>query len=308
MKNIKLGVALGGGGGRGLAHIGVLKGLEELGLVPSIIAGTSSGALMGALYAMYGDADKVREVVREALKSSEIEQLRLSFFRELDQPSKKSNLMARAVSTVRKIYSLTKQAGAHGLVDGKVLEDFLEILFEGKQVEGLKIAFGAVATDLVSTDEVVIRNGDLLKAVQASITRPGVFPAVRIRDMQLVDGGVTGIIPINAVRKMGADLVLAVDVRARNQRYFDATSGLDAVNRSENIMYKHLGDHILKDADLVVAPSVKRIHWADFRHLDFCYRKGEEAIIGIKPLLYKAVARKKWAKRFEKAAFWKKLF
>lgn len=176
----KIGLALGSGSARGLAHLGVIRALAEAGIEADFIAGTSMGALIGAIHA----AGKL-----EALEAT---------FQTFD--------WKKTVSFFDVV--LPKS----GLLDGAKISALVRAHVQAARIEALPKPFGAVATDLVSGEEVLIRSGDVIEAVRASISVPGIFTPVRSNGHILVDGGLTNPVPVSAVRAMGADIVIAVDL------------------------------------------------------------------------------------------------
>lgn len=176
----KIGLALGSGSARGLAHIGVIRAVEEAGIEIDCIAGTSMGALIGAVYA----AGKLDEL--EAVFATFDWKKTLSFF---DVVLPKS-----------------------GLLDGAKVGELVRGLVHAKSIEALNMPFQAVATDIANGTEVVIGSGDVIEAVRASISVPGIFTPVRSGDRILVDGGLVNPVPVSAARAMGADIVIAVDL------------------------------------------------------------------------------------------------
>lgn len=176
----RVGLALGSGSARGLAHLGVLRALAEAGIEVHCIAGASMGALVGAIHA----AGKV-----DALEAT---------FREFD--------WKKTVSFFDVV--LPKS----GLIDGAKVGELVRSHVHADAIEELPMPFAAVATDLASGEEVVIRDGDLIEAVRASIAVPGIFTPVRRNGRLLVDGGLTDPVPVSAARALGADYVIAVDL------------------------------------------------------------------------------------------------
>lgn len=176
----KIGLALGSGSARGLAHFGVIRALAEAGIEVEFIAGTSIGALVGAVYS----AGRI-----DALEAT---------FRSMDR--KKTRALFDFV--------LPKS----GLLDGARLSKLVHEHIQVNGIEALPILFHAVATDIQSGEEVVIRTGDIIKAVRASASVPGIFTPVRSNGRLLVDGGLVNPVPASTVRAMGANIVIAVDV------------------------------------------------------------------------------------------------
>ncbi|MGQ0596787.1 patatin-like phospholipase family protein [Aquabacterium sp.] len=176
----KVGLALGSGSARGLAHIGVLRAIEEAGIKVDLVAGTSMGAVVGAVYAagkMAGLADR---------------------FHAFDW---------------RQIAALIDPIlPRSGLIDGQRITDFVRAHVAAANIEDLPTPFRAVATCIMSGEEVVCASGDLIDAVRASISVPGIFTPVRSNGRVLVDGGLVNPVPVSVARAMGADLVIAVDL------------------------------------------------------------------------------------------------
>ena len=176
----KIGYALGGGGARGLSHIGVIKVLEEHDIYPDFIAGTSIGALVGALYASGLRADDIEREMRLGLRHlARLADFRLSF---------------------------------HGLIQGKRVAAALEPFLGGLTFADLEIPFACVATDILHGQQIVIRSGPVINAVRASISIPGLFTPVKVRGRYLVDGGLVNMVPVSTCRDLGADYVVGVNV------------------------------------------------------------------------------------------------
>jgi len=176
----KIGLALGSGSARGLAHVGVIRAIADAGIQIDCIAGTSMGALIGAVHA--------------AGKLDELE----TFFLDFDW--KKTASFFDVVLP------------RSGLLDGAKVSALVRSHIHADDIEALPIAFAAVASDLVSGEEVVLRTGDIIEAVRASISVPGIFTPVRRNGQILVDGGLINPVPASAARAMGAGFVIAVDL------------------------------------------------------------------------------------------------
>ena len=176
----KIGLALGSGSARGLAHLGVIRAIEEAGIEVDFIAGTSMGALIGAIHA-----------------AGKLDELESTF---LDFDWKKTVSFFDVV--------LPKS----GLLDGVKISELIRAHLHADTIETLLKPFAAVATDIVSGEEVVLRSGDVIEAVRASISVPGIFTPVRSNGHILVDGGLTNPVPVSTVRTMGADIIIAVDL------------------------------------------------------------------------------------------------
>ena len=179
MENIKIGLALGGGGALGIAHVGVLKALEENGIKPSVVVGTSIGALVGGVYATGMKIEKMEE------ESAKIKTLHL--------------------------YDVNLNTS--GFLSGRAaIKTLKKIMGKDYQIENLPTRFAAVAVDLKSAEELLLKNGSLINAIRASISVPGVFIPFKHDEKLLIDGGVLNNLPEDQVKNMGADVVLSVDL------------------------------------------------------------------------------------------------
>jgi len=176
----KVGLALGSGAARGWAHIGVLKALSEKNIEISYVAGTSIGALVGAVFAS-GKLLSLEDVIMK------LDWKQIAYFFDIKIPRS-------------------------GLIDGNKITNFIRKYVKGMMIEDLPIPFCAVTTDIQTGNEVVIKNGDILEAVRASISVPGIFTPVKKDGMILVDGGLVNPVPISVVRNMGAEYIISVDL------------------------------------------------------------------------------------------------
>lgn len=175
----KIGLALGSGAARGMAHIGVLKVFEEEGIEIDFIAGTSAGALIGALYAAGVSAARMEEVARE------LDWRRLAGLLDPTLPTS-------------------------GIIDGKKMSRFIADLLPVHTFEELRIPLAVTATDIQSGEGLFIKKGNLLEALRAALAFPGIFNPVRFGDRYLVDGGLCNPVPVDIVKQMGADTVIGV--------------------------------------------------------------------------------------------------
>jgi NTE family protein len=177
----RIGLALGSGSARGWAHIGVIRALEQAGIHPDIVCGTSVGAFVGAAY-VDGDLARLEEWVRSL--------------------------------TVQAVVGFLDVSLNGGLIKGERLIEFFRRHFVDKQIAELPLAFAAVATDLQTGREVWLQEGSVIDAVRASIALPGLFTPARREGRWLVDGGLVNPVPVSLCRAMGADCVIAVDLNA----------------------------------------------------------------------------------------------
>lgn len=253
---IKIGLALGGGAAKGFAHIGVIKMLEANGLTPSVLAGTSAGSVVGALYASGMNAFELQEKA-VALDEAKIRDLQFS---------------------------------SGGLVLGQKLEDYVNEQVQRKPLEQLAKPFVVVSTRLEDGERTVFARGNTGQAVRASSSVPGVFQPVTIGKYHFVDGGIVSPVPVDAVRNLGADIVIAVDI-SNKARGKAPENMLGALNQSIAIMGQKLGQAELARADIIIRPKVLDIGAADFGQRASAIVEGEKAAAALMPQIRERIAK-----------------
>ena len=221
-KNVKIGLALSGGAARGIGHIGVIKAFEEMGVDFDIVVGTSAGSFVGALYAYGWDSKQMLDAL-STLKTKDI---------------RKSNWFILPSSTDTMIETIEKLMGGQ-----KVFSD-------------LKKRFVAVATNLKTGKEVRIESGSVAKAVACSCAVPGAFKPVKWDDKLLCDGGLVNSVPVNVCRELGADYVLAPELKSFKSSKLE--NAIDMVREGERVVNEHK-DEIIKI--LNAKPKKKDIVW-----------------------------------------------
>ena len=275
----RIGLALGGGGAKGLAHLGVLCALEQEGINVDLLTGTSMGALVASVYAVEPQCGLVVERFQRYLESEEFKRTNPEFlyFHNHEEEPRYGGIFQRFASLIKKgifySQSLTKRAP----ISEENFSQNINFLLEEIEIQQTRIPLAIIALDLKSAKEVVIREGSLRTAVKASCAIPGILPPVRIGNRELVDGGWINRVPVGPAREMGADLVIAVDVVEVLDETEDYTTGLGIVMRTNDISRFALSRLQLKEADVVITPDVSGIHWSDFGHLEDCLRAGERA-------------------------------
>lgn len=247
---LKIGLALGGGGAKGFAHIGVIKMLEASGIHPDVVAGTSAGSVVGALYASGMDPFQLQRQAF-ALDEAKIRDVRLF---------------------------------SGGLVQGRKLQDYVNRLVGQRPIERLKLPFAAVATQLETGQRTVFVRGNTGQAVRASSSIPGVFEPVEISGRHYIDGGVVSPVPVDAARQLGADFVIAVDISARPDGS-NPQGMVNIVGQSISIMGQQLGAQEMARADVVIRPQLGDIGATDFEQKDQAILEGEKATLAAMPLI-----------------------
>jgi NTE family protein len=275
----RIGLALGGGGAKGLAHLGVLRALEQEGINIDLLTGTSMGALVASVYALAPQSNPVVERFQRYLESEEFKKTNPEFlhFHNHEEAPRYGGIFQRFASQIKKgifySQSLTKRAP----ISEENFSQNINFLLEEMEIQQTRIPLAIIALDLKSAKEVIMREGSLRMAVKASCAIPGILPPVKIGNWELVDGGWINRVPVRPAREMGADLVIAVDVAEVLDETEDYSTGLGIVLRANDISRFALSRMQLKEADVVITPDVSGIHWSDFGHLDDCLWAGERA-------------------------------
>jgi NTE family protein len=276
----KIGLALGGGGARGLAHLGVLEELERSGLAIDFLAGTSMGALVAAVYAQNPSAAAAVARFRAYLDSPEFKKTNLDF---LHAPGREDlprweGMFQRFACFIRKGIFYSQSLTRPAPISEENFSRNINFLLEDKSLEETAIPLAVVALDLKSCREVILQKGSIRRAVSASCAIPGILPPVKIQDGELIDGGWINRVPVRPARTLGADFVIAVDVAEGPEEETDFSTGLGIVLRTHDVTRCALSRLQLEEAEAIVAPDLSRIHWSDFGHLDECVRIGREAM------------------------------
>lgn len=248
----KIGLALGGGAARGFAHVGVIAVLEEAGLKPQLVVGTSAGSLVAALYA-------------SGKTSAQLQQTALN--------------MEEVAITDWMLPILGR-----GMFRGDALARYVNDLVASKPIEGMPMPLGIVATDLNSGQAVLFQRGDTGTAVRASSAVPAVFVPVKINGREYVDGGLVSPVPVRYARQMGADVVVAVDISSPPDGN-PAGDTLQILLQTFAIMGKTINQYELKDADVVVRPSLAGLKSADFSARQRAIDSGRAAMQAALPAL-----------------------
>ncbi len=278
-KLCKIALALGGGGARGLAHLGVLCALEREGITVDLLLGTSMGALVASVYALSPRCDFVIERFRRYFASEEFKRSNPEFlhFHGHEELPLYQGIFQRFSSYIKKGIFYSQSLTRKAPVSEEVFSQNINFIVDDVEIQQAQIPLAIVALDLVSAQEVVLREGSLRAAVKASCAIPGILPPERIGDRELVDGGWIDRVPIRPAIEMGADLVIAVDVAEGLGDREEYNTGLGIVLRTNDITRLALARRQLEEADVVISPDVSGIHWSDFGHLEECLAAGEKA-------------------------------
>lgn len=240
-----VGLVLGAGSARGLAHIGVLQVLKEEEIDIDFIVGSSMGAMVGAIYTSGADLYMLEKML----------------------DCMNTNLM------------LDVQVPRFGFVAGKRIDSFITLLTKNKSFDQLDPPLIAVATDLISGERVIFEQGPVVEAVRASISIPGVFTPVRKDDMVLVDGAVIDRLPVEVARDRGADIIIAVDVTFGPDKKVTIKNTIDVIMTSLDIMQKYHFDLCGSQADILIQPAVGNFASRDFENAKEIINLGRTATL-----------------------------
>ena len=274
----KVGLALGGGGVRGLAHIGVIQVLEKEGVEIDLIAGTSAGALIGGAYAAGMTTREITAKVDAYLKSSEFEESAIKSM-GLSFSTGPKSFFQKAQTFARNQYYLVKALFSPSILPAEDFQSLINYLLPDVDIRATRIPFYAVSTDLITGKQVVLSEGSLRQAVLASASVPGAVEPTRLGEWVLADGGVTSLVPVHAARAAGADIVIAVVVDRDLPQGTDIETAKDVLYRAGELTANALEAAELQNADVVIRPAVGDLHWADFSRSHTLIRIGEEAAL-----------------------------
>ncbi len=273
-KPLKIGIALGSGGARGLAHAGVLQVLEEAGIRADIVAGTSMGSIVGALYAQNPDPEWIWDKLKIYVSNKDFADYWAPFLPKNDQEAQSpQERLSGIFDFMQRKMIAVKTVTRPWIHERQKLLNPLSAAFGPLSFEDLPTPMAAVALDLVSGKMVVITSGPLVEGIYASSAIPAVFPPVRRDGMIIVDGGGPFRVPVEACRDLGADFVIAVDIPSFEETTFN--TGLDLILRSNTIARQRLNRLVCSQADFIIQPQVNEFHWADFGAGDACRARGQ---------------------------------
>jgi len=297
-EKLKVGLALGGGGARGLAHIGVLKVLERENIPISLITGTSMGAIIGGAYALKKDISAIEKITK---KYSEISEFNIDFSFSERERKNKPLFLKKMSDVLKKAYILNLELRKKYIDDGEGVKKIVKDLVDEAAFTDTKIPFAAVAADLVKGEKVILNQGKLFDALLASASIPGMFPPVILDKKKLVDGGIVDVVPIQAAQSLGANFIIAVSVNQTIKKRAEFNNAVEIFFRSDSITSAELRKLQLSFADIVITPKVGRFHWSDFSKPEQCIREGEMAA-------QNAISELKQKLKRMEPKWWRKLF
>ncbi|MFW1994425.1 patatin-like phospholipase family protein [Acinetobacter guillouiae] len=215
-------LVLGSGGARGYAHIGVIEVLEQHGIKPDFIVGTSAGSIVGSIYASGKSPEQLRQIALN-MKVGDVRDFKI---------------------------------GMKGFFDGQKVEDYVNKQIDQMSLEKMKIPMYVVATELQNGEKTIFNYGNTGQAVRASVSIPSMFIPTKIKGKEYVDGGLVSPVPVNIAKELGADIVIAVDILAQPVNT-ETTNVWGLFNQNINIMQNRLAAEELKNADIVIQPDLR---------------------------------------------------
>ena len=272
----RIGLALGGGGARGIAHIGVLRVFEQEGIPVDLIVGTSIGALVGGAFASGINTLRMEELIHSFLESPAFRNSAIKSIRDLHS-CKKLSVAQKIQAFFKNRYFVAQALFRIGMLQHEDFQAMIDYFLPDIQIQDCPLRFCAVATDLVSGQAVVLSEGPIRRAVMASCAVPGAVPPVEYDGKLLSDGGIVYLVPTTVARQQGAGFVVGVSVNTDLASDQEFRSAMDIYIRSTEIMGYHLEKCRLKDADIVLRPDVGRLHWTEFDLADHLIGEGMKA-------------------------------
>ena len=256
-------LVLGSGGARGYAHIGAIQVLEQSGIRPDFIVGTSAGSIVGSLYASGKNANQIRDIALN-MKASDVRDIRLDM---------------------------------KGFFDGQKVEDYVNEQVSDVPLQRLPIPMYVVATQLKEGKKVVFNYGNTGQAVRASVSIPSMFIPTKIGADEYVDGGLVSPVPVDVARKLGADIIIAVDILAQPM-YTETSNVWGLFNQNINIMQKNLAQIELKNADIVIQPDLReKVHIFDVSGRELTMQAGVDATVAQLGQIQKVFAQKNYKQK-----------
>ena len=274
-KNLKIGLALGGGGARGACHIGVLRVLEDNGIIPDVIAGTSAGSMIGAMYASELNAKIVEEKYMKHIQSENFKDLG---FRYIPNSEEDDSIFSQIVKQIKNQYVLMVSSNRKSIIKNERLSKAAKILFEADRFEDLKIPLFVSATDLITGNPIIYKTGNLVDAVVQSSTIPGFVEPTYQNNRMLVDGGIS--LPTPVTPLMGeCDFIIAVNITRGVTNQPEPNNIFEILNRSRDVSIGQLNKYVLEKSNFVIKPEHNNLHWSAFDQSDEFLEVGRKAAL-----------------------------
>lgn len=300
MVNPRIGVALGAGGAKGLAHIGVLQVLQESGLYIAQVSGTSIGAIIGAMYSETLDAFEIQSRFKTLIESDLYKNSGLS--RLVKNQDREASFWDQVLTKIRERLALNLAQSRQALFKSERLLEALQMLIHINDFRQGQFPFIAVATDLLTGNEIPMCTGDLLQAVLSSASIPGYFPPVPHQKMLLSDGAICCPVPVHYARCCDPSIIIGSATPPRLQEHKPIQNAVEIMIRSEEINNHYLSKLQMLNADVQIYPETNNVQWNEFERLDEMVERGREAAQAVLPQIKKALISKSpwWRQRLYK--------
>ena len=269
-----LGLALGGGGSRGVAHIGALQALHSSGISPDIIAGTSSGSTIGAMYAATLDPFWIENRFRKFMETDLFFKFRSG---SLIDGRNEETFLEKVTTKVKQHYMVALGLNKSFVAKREVIEKAVNFLIPCNAFSELKIPMEIVAVDIQSGEEIIYHEGDLKESIIQSSSIPGFFEPTLKDEKIIVDGGVSSPIPIETLKNK-VSIIMAVDITNNMLKPLKSPNMIEIMRRSDIITSLKLKAKLSSEADILVKPDVAGIHWSDFENFNKLLYSGKSAM------------------------------
>ncbi|MGD0275109.1 MAG: patatin-like phospholipase family protein [Syntrophales bacterium] len=273
----KVGLALGGGGVRGFAHVGVLKALEQNGIPIDLIVGSSAGALFGGAYACGDSPQMIKSKMDAYICSPEFQSSMIKSFGLTIVDHAPKGPIKRIQYLIKNRYCMVKALFRPAVLPTEDFQSLINYFIPDIDIQQTLVPFRVVTTDLITGEAVVFSQGPLRQTVLASCAFPGAIEPIRQGEWILADGGIACMVPVHAAREAGADIVIAVSVDRDISNNCILNTAQDVVYRAGSIAADKLRELELQGADVVIRPQIGDMHWMDFLQLGELTRMGEDA-------------------------------
>jgi NTE family protein len=294
----KISLALSYGGAKGLAHVGVLQVLQERGYEIGRIAGTSAGAIIGAMFAETMDAKVLEQRFRELIASDTFQGSALSRF--MNQASRNSSFWNQISCRIRETVALCMAQSKMSLLASDRYIQCLEMLIHVRDFAQCHLPFVAVATDITTGQDMPLCAGSLIQAVLASSSIPGFFPPVDMDGVLLCDGAICCPVPVKYAHDLEENVLLAVSVPPQIDPQEPINNALDLMIRAEEINLSFLCRAQAANADVIIQPDTKDVGWNEMHRLDEMLESGRQAALEALPRIEAAVEdRHPWWRRLK---------
>ncbi|HOJ51668.1 MAG TPA: patatin-like phospholipase family protein [Syntrophales bacterium] len=272
----KVGLALGGGGARGVSHIGVLQVLEDAQIPIDVIVGTSIGALVGGAYASGTSPTELAEKVETFIASREFQSSVLKSV-EAAFAAEEESFLKKVRSFLKSQFFLIQMLLRPSILSASQLESLIDYFIPEMNIEDCRLPFRAVAADLKSGEPFVFSSGSLRRAILASSAVPGAIEPIDYDGKLLSDGGIVSPVPVETARKEGAQVVIAVPVDRSLPTQEEFKTAKDIFYQASEITCRIVERHELEQADIIIRPNVKDLHWSNFSRALDLIKEGEKA-------------------------------